>query len=172
MVKMPASPCDAALDITQILLGKNKAGIAGLKEAIEEVRALGARPEAEIAQALLDKLKHKNYIPAPALEDYKQAFLRELKEALGEQGEEEQQAPVIKILGPGCPNCHRLEQLVLETLSELRLAVDVKLVKDVNEIAAHGVFGTPALIINKEIKVMGKVPTREALKQWLSELQS
>jgi small redox-active disulfide protein 2 len=169
---MPASPCDAALDITQILLGKNKVGIAGLKGAIEEIRALGARPEVEIAQALLDKLKPKNYIPAPALEEYKQAFLREFKKALGEQGEEEQQAPVIKILGPGCPNCHRLEQLVLEVLSEMHLAADVEHVKDVRQIAAHGVFGMPALIINNEVKAMGKVPSREALKQWLVELHS
>jgi len=170
-VKRPASPCDAALAITQISVGKIKVGIAGLKEAIEEVRASGARAEADIAQALLDRLKPKNYIPAPALEDYKQAFLREFKKALGEQVEEEQQGPVIKILGPGCPNCRRLEQLVLETLSELRLAADVELVKDINEIAAHGVLGTPALIINDQIKVMGQVSSRDVLKQWLAELQ-
>jgi hypothetical protein len=63
---------------------------------------------------------------------------------------EEREGPVIKILGPGCPNCHRLEQLVLEVLSELRLAVEVEHVRDLGQIAAHGVFGTPALIINND----------------------
>jgi small redox-active disulfide protein 2 len=119
----------------------------------------------------LDKLKPKNYIPGPALEEYKLAFLREFKKALGEPVSEEQQGPVIKILGPGCPNCHRLEQLVLELLSEMHLAVDVEHVKDVGQIASFGVISMPALIINNQVKVMGQVPTREALKQWLSELQ-
>jgi small redox-active disulfide protein 2 len=159
-------------DITQISLGKFKVGITGLKEAIEEVRGLGVRPEAEIAQALFDRLKPLNYIPPAAREEYQRAFLREFRKSLGEQVEEEPQGPVIKILGPGCPNCHRLEQLVLEALSEMRLAAEVEHVKDVDQIAAHGVFGTPALIINNEIKVMGKVPTREVLKQWLLELHA
>jgi len=147
-------------------------GIAGLKAAIEKFQDWQERPDEEIAQALLARLKPQNYIPAAATEDYKRAFLREFKKALGEPMKEEQTGPVIKILGPGCPNCHRLEQMVMQLLSEMGLAVQVEMVTDVNAIAAHGVFGTPALLINNEVKVMGKVPTREALKQWFAELQS
>lgn len=158
--------------VTQISLGKYKVGISGLKEAIEEVKPLQGRPDEEIAQALFARLKPQNYIPAGAAADYRRAFLREFKKALGEPVEEEQLGPVIKILGPGCPNCHRLEQMVMELLSDMRLAVQVEMIADVNAITAHGVLGTPALIINNEVKVMGKVPTREALKQWLAELQS
>lgn len=157
-------------DLTQISLGKFKVGITGLKAAIEEFQDW-RRPDGEIAQALFERLKPQNYIPAAAAEEYRRAFLREFKKALGEPVEEEQHGPVIKILGPGCPNCHRLEQLVMELLSDMGLAVQMELITDVNAIAAHGVFGTPALIINNEVKVMGKVPTREALQQWLAELQ-
>jgi small redox-active disulfide protein 2 len=160
------------LAITQISLGKIKVGIVGLKEAMEEVRALGTRSEAEIGQVLLDKLKPQNYIPAAAREEYKRAFLREFKKALGEPVAEEQHGLVIKILGPGCPNCHRLEQMVLEVLSELGLAADVELVQDVRAIASYGALGMPALIINNEIKAMGQAPGREALKQWLSGWQA
>ncbi len=170
-MKKPASPCDAALEVTQISLGQFKVGITGLKKAIEEVRSLRDRPDQEIAQALYGRLKPQNYIPASAAADYQRAFLREFKKALGEPVTEEEHAPVIKILGPGCPNCHRLEQLVLELLSEMGLPVQVEFIKEVNAIAAHGVFNPPALIINNEIKIMGKVPGREALKQWFSELQ-
>jgi hypothetical protein len=55
-------------DVTQISLGKFKVGIAGLKEAIEEVRGLGThyQSEAEVAQALFARLKPRNYLPAPA----------------------------------------------------------------------------------------------------------
>jgi small redox-active disulfide protein 2 len=169
-VNRPGSPCDAALGVTQITLGKFKVGITGLKEAIAAVQALGLQSDQEIAQALLERLKPLNYIPPGAQEDYKRAFVREYKKALGLPVPEEETGPVIKILGPGCPNCRRLEELVMEVLAELNLAVAVETVKDLNEIAAHGVFGTPALIINKEIKAMGKVPSREALKEWFSRL--
>lgn len=159
-------------DITQISLGKFQVGIAGLKAAIEELQSRQGHPDAEISQALLDKLKPKNYIPVSAQEEYKLAFLREFKRALGEPVSEGQQGPVIKILGPGCTSCHLLEQLVLEVLSEMHLGADVEHVKDVGQIASYGVISMPALIINNEVKVIGKVPTREALKQWFSELQS
>lgn len=160
------------LDITRINLGRFQVGITGLKAAIEEVQALGDLTEAEIAQALYDRLKSRNYIPAGAVETYKQAFLREFKRARGEPVAEEPQGTVIKVLGPGCPNCQRLEQMVYELLSELNLPAQVETVKDLNAIAAHGVFGTPALIINGQVKAMGKVPPRETLKQWLSEIAS
>lgn len=158
-------------DLTLLNLGKFQVGITGLKAAIEEVLALGDLPDREVAQALYERLKPLNYIPASAVEAYQQAFLREFKKARGEMVAEELQEPVIKVLGPGCPNCQRLEQLVYEVLSELKLPVRVEVVKDLNAIAAHGVFGTPALIINQQVKVTGKVPSRETIKQWLSELR-
>jgi small redox-active disulfide protein 2 len=158
-------------DLTQVSLGKFTVGISGLKAAIEEFQDWRGRPDEEIAQALFERLKPRNYIPAAATEDYKRAFLREFKKALGEPVEEEQPGPVIKILGPGCPQCQRLEEMVMALLSELQVPAQVEFIKDVNEIGAHGVFGTPALIINNQIRVMGQVPTREALKQCLAELQ-
>ena len=169
-MKPPLSPCDAALEVTQISLGKFQVGITGLKQAIEEVKSLGERPDQEVAQALFERLKPRNYIPAGAAADYKQAFLREFKRALGESVAEEQRGPVIKILGPGCPNCHRLEQMVMELLSEMGLPVQVELIKDVNAIAAYGVLALPAIIMNNQVRVMGIVPTREELKKLLSEL--
>ena len=154
-------------DVTQITLGKLKVGIAGLKEAIEEVRALGKRPDEEIAQALLVRLKPQNYIPPAAEDDYRQAFLREFKKALGEKVEEEHRGLSIKILGPGCAVCDRLEQTVMSVLAELNLPAEVEHVRDVREIAASGIMSTPALLINGEVKSIGTAPTRAMLKQWL-----
>jgi small redox-active disulfide protein 2 len=159
-------------DIIQISLGKFKVGIAGLKEAIEATLPLKGRPDEEIAQALLEQLKPKNYIPGSAVEDYKRAFLKEFKKALGEQVEEERQHPSIKILGPGCSTCQSLEQAVLVVLSELNLPADVEHVKDMNEIASYGVFSMPVLIINDEVKSVGKLPTRDTLKKWLMGFQA
>jgi small redox-active disulfide protein 2 len=156
-------------DIVQISLGRYKVGITGLKEAIEEVRALQGRPEAEIAQAMLEKLKPKNYIPGSAQEDYKKAFLREYKKALGEKVIEERRGLSVKILGPGCPNCEALEQLVMAVVAELNLPADVEHIRDRQEIMALGVFGTPALMINDEVKIVGQMPGKEVLKKWLLE---
>ncbi len=156
-------------DLTQISLGRFQVGITGLQQAIIEVKSLQGRPEAEIADALFDKLKSKNYIPQQAQEEYKQAFLREYKRALGEQVIEDHGGLVVKILGPGCPSCDRLEQTVMTVLAELDLPAEIEHVRDLKEINALGVFGTPALMINNELKAMGPVPSRDRLKTWLQE---
>jgi small redox-active disulfide protein 2 len=159
-------------DVIQISLGKFTVGIAGLKEAIEEVRALGEQSEEKIAQALFVRLKPRNYIPAAAEDEYRQAFLREFKKALGEQVEEERGGLSIKILGPGCPVCDRMEQTAMGVLAELGLPAEVEHVRDVREIAALGIMSTPALLINGEVKAMGREPTRAMLKQWLMAVSS
>ncbi|MCK9377923.1 MAG: thioredoxin family protein [Syntrophobacterales bacterium] len=156
-------------DLTQVALGKFRVGITGLKAAIEELKSWQGRPDAEIAQALLARVKPRNYIPAAAQEEYKQAFLREFKKALGEKVEKPSSGLSIKILGPGCPNCEKLEQTVMEILGELGLPAEVDHVRDMKDITALGVFGTPALLINDDVKAVGHLPSREALKRWLQE---
>ncbi|MFA5111316.1 MAG: thioredoxin family protein [Desulfobaccales bacterium] len=156
-------------DLTQVALGKFRVGITGLKTAIEELKSWRGRPEEEIAQALLARVKPRNYIPAAAQEEYKQAFLREFKKALGEKVEEERSGLSIKILGPGCPSCDRLEQAVMEVLGELGLPAEVEHVREMKEITALGVFGTPALLVNGDVKAVGNLPSRDALKKWLQE---
>lgn len=144
-------------------------GITGLKEAIEEVKVLRGRSDEEISEALFARLKPRNYIPGPAQEDYKKAFLREFKKAIGEKVVEERIGLSIKILGPGCPSCDRLEQTIMEVLVELGLPAEVDHIRDMKEIASLGVFGTPALMVNDEVKAVGNLPTREALKKWLQK---
>ncbi len=155
-------------DLTQISCGRFRVGITGLQAAIEELKAWRGRPDAEIAQALLARLKTRNYIPPAAQGEYQKAFLREFKKALGEPIEEERHGLSIKILGSGCSACDRLEQTAMSALSELGLPADVEHVRDVKEIAALGVLGVPALLINNEIKAVGTVPTKAMLKEWLT----
>jgi small redox-active disulfide protein 2 len=156
-------------DLTQISLGKFRVGITGLKAAIEEVKSWQGRPDAEIAQALLARVSPRNYIPAAAQEEYKQAFWREFKKALGEKVEEERSGLSIKILGPGCPACEQLEQTVMAVLGELGIPAEVEHVRDMKDITALGVFGAPGLLINDDVKAVGQMPSREALKKWLQE---
>jgi small redox-active disulfide protein 2 len=157
-------------DITQISLGKFRVGITGLKAAIEELKSRQGHADDEIAQALLAMLKPRNYIPATAQEEYKRAFLREFKKAMGEKVEEERSGLSIKILGPGCSACEKLDQAVMEVLGELGLPAEVDHVRGLKEITALGVFATPALLINDEVKAVGQTPTKETLKKWLGEI--
>jgi small redox-active disulfide protein 2 len=63
----------------------------------------------------------------------------------------------IKVLGPGCPKCHTFEKNTREAVKELGLGAEVSKITDVNEIASYGVFITPGLVVNGEVKVSGKV---------------
>ena len=89
---------------------------------------------------------------------------------MGEKVTGEPRGLVIKILGPGCPNCEALEHMVMAAVAELNLPVEVEHVRDRQEILSLGVFGTPALIINDEVKAVGQLPTKEKLKQWLRDM--
>jgi len=159
-------------DYTRLRVGGLPVGVVGLKAAIEELKGRRGAPEAEIAQVLLERLARSNYIPPGAQDDYRRALLREFKRALGEEVVEEQGALHVQVLGPGCPSCHSLEQMVLGLLSELGLAADVEHVTDRAEMARLGVFATPALVINGEVKAAGRLPDRKTLRDWLKEAAS
>jgi small redox-active disulfide protein 2 len=156
-------------EIIQIAVAGLKVGINGLKPAIEAAKALQGRPDEEIAQFLFATLKGQNYIPASVHEEYRQAFLREYKKAMGEKVAEERRGLNIKILGPGCPSCHTLEQMVMAVVAELSLPAEIEHVTDIKEINQLGVFATPSLMINDELKASGHSPSRESLKKWLLE---
>lgn len=74
----------------------------------------------------------------------------------------------IKILGSGCVNCKNLEKVTLTALAELGLAADVEKVTDPGEIVSWGVMSTPALVVDDEVVVVGKVPSIADLKRLLA----
>lgn len=73
----------------------------------------------------------------------------------------------IKVLGPGCPKCKKTEELVREVVAECGVEADVVKVTDMLDIARHGVFGTPAVIVDGKVKSVGKVPSKEDIKKWI-----
>ncbi len=74
----------------------------------------------------------------------------------------------IKILGTGCSKCQALEALTHEAVDELGLAADFEKVTDPGEIASWGVMATPALVIDDEVVVAGRVPSKAAIAAILS----
>lgn len=156
-------------DHTLVAVVKHKIGISGLKSAIQELSdSLRDSADEEIGHELLKKVSEKNYIPTSAENNYKKAFVREFKKHLGLPVEEpSENLSEIKVFGPGCPNCDLLEQRVYEVLSEMGKEADVEHVTDIKAIAAAGVLGTPALMINGKLKTSGTVPTKSRIKQWI-----
>lgn len=69
----------------------------------------------------------------------------------------------IKVLGPGCPNCEKLEKLVREALKEMGVEVSVEKVTDIEKIMDYKILMTPALVINEEVVLAGKLPAKNEL---------
>jgi small redox-active disulfide protein 2 len=75
----------------------------------------------------------------------------------------------LEILGTGCPKCMKLEELTRKAASELGIEAEVTKVKDIKEIMSYGVMITPALVVDGEVKVAGKVPSVEEIKKMISQ---
>ncbi|MCD6293500.1 MAG: TM0996/MTH895 family glutaredoxin-like protein [Deltaproteobacteria bacterium] len=75
----------------------------------------------------------------------------------------------IKVLGPGCPKCEETEKRVKAAIAEAGVNASVDKVKDIMEIAKNGVFMTPAVVVDGEVKSVGKVPSKEQIKGWINQ---
>lgn len=73
----------------------------------------------------------------------------------------------IQVLGPGCRKCAQLAEQADAAAKELGLEYEIEKISDMNEIMSFGVFMTPGLVVDGEVKSVGKVPSVEALKKML-----
>lgn len=156
-------------DFTQITIQGIRVGITGLKATVEEMAsAYAQKPDEDVAAELIKRIEAGNYIPSKARGAYGKALVREFRKIMGQPFEEE--APVnlqIRVLGPGCYNCTKLENNVRDVLAELDIAADLIHVTDMQEIGRYGVMGVPALVINEKVVFVGSVPPKSKIKQWL-----
>ena len=75
----------------------------------------------------------------------------------------------IKILGSGCTKCQRLEQLTREVATDLGIEAQFDHVRDMAKIMEYPVVGTPALVIDGEVKAAGRMPSKEEIGRWLGK---
>ena len=73
----------------------------------------------------------------------------------------------IQIAGPGCPNCQNTERNVVNACAELDFAADISHVTNIADILDLGVMRTPAVVMNGEVVISGRVPTVSELKNIL-----
>jgi hypothetical protein len=78
----------------------------------------------------------------------------------------------VKVLGPGCENCEKLERMTLEALNEIEQAypgtqMGFEKVTDPLRFHEYGVLATPGLVINNQVVISGRLPTRDQVRGWL-----
>jgi len=71
----------------------------------------------------------------------------------------------IEILGTGCSKCKKTEKIVREAVKEKGLNIEIEKVEEMDKIIDRGVMMTPAVVIDGEIKIVGRVPTKEEINQ-------
>jgi hypothetical protein len=157
-------------EVVKIRVGQVTVGIVGLKAALETAAAEGLPADDTGGQQLLQRLKPRNYMPSNSEAAYARAFLREYRRHRGLPVEAQKSEGLeVKILGPGCVNCDKLEQIVYKVMSAAGLQGTVEHVRDLKEIATYGLVPMPALVINGQTKCAGRLPAERQLLQWLKE---
>ena len=73
----------------------------------------------------------------------------------------------IQILGTGCPKCKKLAENAQQAITGLESEFEIEKVTDINEIMKFGVMMTPALAIDGQVKVTGKVSSADEIKKML-----
>lgn len=75
----------------------------------------------------------------------------------------------IEILGMGCPKCKKLMELTEKVVRDTGVTAEISKVDKINDIMNYGVMVTPALVIDGEVKVSGRIPFEEEIKNWIKK---
>ena len=74
----------------------------------------------------------------------------------------------IKVLGSGCANCKRVEQIARKVVTEMAIQAEVVKITDIAEIMAYNILSTPGLVIEEKVVCSGRIPTAAEVTTWLS----
>ena len=75
----------------------------------------------------------------------------------------------IKVLGAGCANCKRVEQIARKVVTEMSLEAEVIKVTDYNDIGNYNILSTPGLVVNEKVVCSGRIPTPAEVTTWLAD---
>ena len=78
----------------------------------------------------------------------------------------------IKVFGPGCANCRKLEEIATKALADAGVTADIQKVTDMRQIIAAEVYETPGLSINGKLVSTGRIPAPESVVRWIREAQA
>ena len=149
----------------KIKIGTVSVGLIGLEVAIS--KAISSKlPEEEALDLIYNHVKKENYIPVTVQKQYREALKKEYRRLVEGSGQDKSDL-VIRILGPGCVSCNKLNTMIFDIMQRRGIAADIRQIHDLDEIWRHGVISTPALIINGDIKCSGRMPSPAEVEKWL-----
>jgi len=73
----------------------------------------------------------------------------------------------IKVLGPGCPKCEKTLRIVKDAVEEIEITATIEKITDPLEMIRYGVMGTPAVLVDGQVKCSEFVPKKEEVKKWI-----
>jgi small redox-active disulfide protein 2 len=74
----------------------------------------------------------------------------------------------IKVLGPGCANCRKLEEIARAAAEAAGVDAEVVKVTDMQQIVGYGVLKTPGLVIDEKLVCSGRIPSAENVAEWIA----
>jgi len=75
----------------------------------------------------------------------------------------------VKVLGPGCDNCKKVETTVRQALASIGMQAEVIKVVDYSEIMKYPILSTPGLVINEKLVSAGRIPSVAEVTTWLAD---
>jgi small redox-active disulfide protein 2 len=74
----------------------------------------------------------------------------------------------IKVLGPGCANCKRVEQITRKVVADMQLKAEIVKITDYNQISSYPILSTPGLVVNEQVVCSGRIPSPAEVTTWLT----
>ena len=75
---------------------------------------------------------------------------------------------IIKVLGPGCANCQKVEQIAKKVVTTLSVEAAVHKVTDMKEIMRYSILATPGLVVNEKVVCAGRIPSEAEVTTWIT----
>lgn len=75
----------------------------------------------------------------------------------------------IKVLGPGCPNCKKVESVTRMAVEQMDVQAEIEKITDYNRIMSYDILSTPGLVINDKVVCSGRIPTPAEVSTWLAD---
>jgi small redox-active disulfide protein 2 len=75
----------------------------------------------------------------------------------------------IEILGTGCSKCNKTKEVIEKVLKNTGVKAEVVKVEDIETILKYGVMITPAVVVDGDVKIAGKVPDEKEVRKWITE---
>ena len=157
-----------AREVTQIKVAGYTVGLVGLLDVFEQIRQMDLQDRDVCQEELLRLVQAENYVVPGIESDYKEALWRAYRRWKGEPVEVEDPAGLsVKVLGPGCFACDQLMEDIRNLLASSGVAAEVEHIRDPSQIAGYGLLATPALVVNGEVRLSGKRPSKQHLETLL-----